>query len=590
VGGKRYTLLVVILTTLTLAATPAANDPPPPPPGSSVEVSASPTSSPAPMPLSDAARADQLFASAEVLRLALRLDPAALDILRERSRDEEKPRALAEVTCQGRTYTNVSVQLKGFSTFRSVDDRPSLTLKFDRQAPGQTFHGLAKISLNNSVHDPSRLHEIIARDLFAAVDVPVPRATHVVVSLNDRPLGLYVLTEGFDDRFVARYFPEPRGVLFEGGTLRDIDSQPRVMQGPAARGARALESLIAAAQLTDPQKRFEAIAERLDLDRFISMIAVETILCHSDSYTMNRNNYRLYYSPASGLFTFLPHGMDRILGAHRSALDLSIVPPQLGLVSRALLSTRPGRERYLRCLSQMVTNQFSPAAICERMQTMHARLLPEKNEPPRFERRRFRIGRDAGEDATEVCRRLEERSAELSRQLLALSDYLGRPRFPQFDSDGHFRLDDWIQRPIAGPVGATLVRSQPWEGRTVLHLENVTTNGAHAYLICRLTLPAGRYRLTGGWRVVSPTNSAVDGIAFLQRWAPSRFQVRRQDLDWRAFDAEIEVVASYAPEEVELTCEIRGREPRVRLDPGALSLVVDPGERPGDALRLPPAP
>src|SRR5688572_3184624 len=80
---------------------------------------------------------------------------------------------------EGKTvYTNVAIRLKGGpGSFRPINDqKPAFTLNFDKFAPGQTFHGLKKIHLNNSVQDSSYLHEKISREIFDAAGVPAPRA------------------------------------------------------------------------------------------------------------------------------------------------------------------------------------------------------------------------------------------------------------------------------------------------------------------------------------------------------------------------------------------------------------------------------
>jgi len=47
----------------------------------------------------------------------------------------------ATVREAGRVYTNVAIHLKGSFTFQPIDAKPSLTLHFDKFAPGQHFHG-----------------------------------------------------------------------------------------------------------------------------------------------------------------------------------------------------------------------------------------------------------------------------------------------------------------------------------------------------------------------------------------------------------------------------------------------------------------
>lgn len=96
-------------------------------------------------------------------------------------------------------YPDVGLHLKGRNgSFRPLNDKPSLTLKFDKFKADQRFHGLKKIHLNNAAQDPSYLCEIICGELFRQAGVPATRGTHARVKLNGRDLGLYVLKEGFD--------------------------------------------------------------------------------------------------------------------------------------------------------------------------------------------------------------------------------------------------------------------------------------------------------------------------------------------------------------------------------------------------------
>jgi spore coat protein CotH len=109
-------------------------------------------------------------------------------------------------------YTNVAVHLKGSFSFQPIDGKPSLTLNFDRFAPGQRFHGLTKIHLNSSLQDPSYLCEALARELFNDAGVPTPRAGHALVNLNGRQLGLFVLIEGVNKQFLKRHFKSANGI------------------------------------------------------------------------------------------------------------------------------------------------------------------------------------------------------------------------------------------------------------------------------------------------------------------------------------------------------------------------------------------
>src|SRR5687767_2978740 len=141
---------------------------------------------------------DDLFVTGVVPQLAIEIPPDSLATLRAYHqvwRQARPQRIDVRITIRegALVYTNVAAHLKGSFSYRDVDDKPSLTLNFDKFAPGQRFHGLEKIHLNNSVQDPSYLCEKLAREMFLAAGVPAARIGHARVSLNDRALGFYVL-------------------------------------------------------------------------------------------------------------------------------------------------------------------------------------------------------------------------------------------------------------------------------------------------------------------------------------------------------------------------------------------------------------
>src|SRR6266850_738194 len=121
---------------------------------------------------------DDLFTNVLVPRLRLEIAPEGMAVLQsyEWNRNlngQDRTNVLATVREGNRVYTNVAVHLKGgLGSFRPVDDKPALTLSFDKFADGQRFHGLQKIYLNNSVQDPSYLSEKICREMFLAAGLP----------------------------------------------------------------------------------------------------------------------------------------------------------------------------------------------------------------------------------------------------------------------------------------------------------------------------------------------------------------------------------------------------------------------------------
>jgi spore coat protein CotH len=245
---------------------------------------------------------EAIFSSGVIPRIRIEIPPKSMERLRSRGWNwgwggptRERPQVEATVFEGGRVYTNVTLHLKGSAgSFQPVDSKPSLTLNFSKAAKGQRFYGLQKLSLNNSVQDPSYSSEKICRELFNAAGIPAPRAGHATVELNGRKLGLFVLVEGYNRQFLKRHFNNTTGNLYEGGFLKDIDSTLNTNSGENPDDQSDLKALTAAAH-ADPARRFERLEKVLDIDRFTTFMAMEVLTCHWDGYGMNKNNYRLYH-------------------------------------------------------------------------------------------------------------------------------------------------------------------------------------------------------------------------------------------------------------------------------------------------------
>src|SRR2546423_6905697 len=109
---------------------------------------------------------DDLFAITP--RMQIDIPPEGMKVLRDYKQVWRQPRperidVQATIREGAKVYTNVAVHLKGSFSFQPIDSKPSLTLNFTKFAPGQSFHGLTKLHLNNSIQDSSYLCEQLAR-------------------------------------------------------------------------------------------------------------------------------------------------------------------------------------------------------------------------------------------------------------------------------------------------------------------------------------------------------------------------------------------------------------------------------------------
>ena len=315
----------------------------------------------------------ELFTNGPVVHLSVQISRAGIESLR---RDDRKP--VHAVVKEGDVvYQDVAVHIKGAAgSLRNVDDRPALTLIFNKFVPGQKFHGLSKIHLNNSVQDDAYLDEELCGELFRSANVPAARAAPVIVNLNERKPRIYVLKEGFSKEFLKQYFERTDGNLYDGGFLSDIGNSPHRSSGHGPDDHSDLLALVAATEERNPEKRWQRLNRLLDVDRFISLMVVETLTLHWDGYSQKSNNYRVYFNPEKGRFVFFAHGMDQMFG-RGSYFQTSIFPDMGGSVARAVMSTPLGRAQYTQRLQQIYARSFRANALAKR--------VTELSEPIRSE-------------------------------------------------------------------------------------------------------------------------------------------------------------------------------------------------------------
>lgn len=314
-----------------------------------------------------------LFEKGEIPRVRLELSDEAM----ERLRRSPRKYVVGAVVEGDRRYTNVAIRLKGGpGSFRQLDDRPAFTVNFDKLAPGQTFHGLKKLHLNNSVQDSSLLSEKLCREMFEAAGVPAPRAAHAVVNLNDRRMGLYVLIEGVNKQFLKRYFPDATGNVYDGHSQQDVNQRMRTNSGDAPKDQSRLADLAAAARTSNLAARRSALEKTLDVERFISFMAMEVIVGHWDGYSIGRNNFRIFHDVSTDRMVFLPQGLDQTF----QRKNIGAMPGMSGLVAKAVLEVPEFKQRFQARERELLANTLQTDVWVKRLREVAARVRRELAE------------------------------------------------------------------------------------------------------------------------------------------------------------------------------------------------------------------
>jgi len=415
--------------------------------------------------------ADEFFAG-QIPRLKVEVPPEQWQRLAKDERNYAEA-MVTETTAAGpQIYQNVAVKLKGSAgSFQHLDAKPGMTLSFDKKGTDR-FHGMKKIHLNNCAQDGTYLQELIAGEMSRMAGVPASRCSHAFVELNGRDLGLFVVKESFTKDFLATFFKNTDGDLYDGGFCAEVNENTEKDMGDP-QDKTALRELIAACQEGDAAKRWERLGKILDIEKFITHCGMEAILCHWDGYSFNRNNYRFYRDPESGKFIFFLHGMDQTFGDE----NFPMMRDFGAMVGSAVMRCPQGAAMYK-----------------ERVAALHENVLLKEDWGARVtaegKRVQNAIAAKDGRWAKEFEGRIDEAKGRVTRRIAAVGRQIGAlPKPAVFDLTGVVKIaKGWTFEPSGGGQGA-LVKM---EGRDCLHLM-APEGGAPSWRAVQ-NLPAGKYR------------------------------------------------------------------------------------------------
>ena len=324
-----------------------------------------------------------LFAMDHLIDIDIEMDAADWDDLRTQTRSlfgllegdclaEPFPSPFtffpATVMVDGTELSEVGVRKKGF--LGSLNEvRPSLKIKFDEYVADQEYLGLSRLTLNNSQQDPSFARQCLAYQLFTEAGVPASRCNFARVTVNGDELGLYVHVESVDKKFLARHYADEDGNLYEG-TLSDFRDgwtgtfDKKTNEDNLDRSD--LEDVTSAAEAGDASLA-QSIEGVMDLDQFYTFWATETMISHWDGYAGNTNNFFVYNDPTTGLFQFMPWGVDGTFG---NAADPAVFAR--GLLANRLYLYGPTQDDYLARMRTLVEDLWDTGRLIDSVDQMEA--------------------------------------------------------------------------------------------------------------------------------------------------------------------------------------------------------------------------
>jgi putative membrane-bound dehydrogenase-like protein len=294
------------------------------------------------------------------------------------------PWAQCDLSAGGKTYKKVGIRYAGEITYFASSRALKRPLMIQINKLGnQDFHGLTAFHLHAMPLDPAKGREVLAYSVFRAAGVPAPRTAFAEVTLtvpgkhNKELLGLFILVENVDKRFLKDRFGTDKGLVLKPFQVRSLDhfgdsweryrGLYRPMSEPTGEEARRIVALTRLVNQAGAAEFNKEIGAYLDVDAFLRFLAANALTSSLESAFALGHNYHLYLHPKTHKVIFIPGDLEFALanfllfGSGDQLMDLSLTHPYPGdnkLVDR-LLAIKEVRQKYLNLLRELSAKVFT---------------------------------------------------------------------------------------------------------------------------------------------------------------------------------------------------------------------------------------
>jgi spore coat protein CotH len=339
----------------------------------------------------------KIYDDTEVARVDISIDPADLDWMYANPHSDSMH--AASISFQN-AYVNEIVDSIGFrirgNTSRN-SMKKSFKVSFNTFKPRRQFYGLDKINLNGEHNDPSISRSKICWDLFEEIGVIAPRSAHATLYINGDYFGLYLSVEHIDDEFIQKNYADGTGNLWKCLWPADLTyhgSNPEEYKSGRGYDLKTNVEMDDYSELADfigivnntPSSVFiRELEKNFHVDEFIKYLAVNCLVAGWDDYRFLKNNYYLYFEPASDKMRWIPYDYDNTLGIDFGFKDdwAKVDPYEFGTIDGG---SRPLADRVLDdpILRNLFThflefyneNVFTPSIWQEKIFNLRDKLFP----------------------------------------------------------------------------------------------------------------------------------------------------------------------------------------------------------------------
>jgi len=313
----------------------------------------------------------------------LDIDPSAWQALRDNYLQNQY--YAANLTVDGVAVRQVGIRSRGAGSRN--EEKPGLKVEFDKYVPAQEYYGYKSLVIDNMTQDSSMLRERLSFLVFEAMGIAAPRNAFTRLTVNREYWGLFNLVEPVSKPFLEARLGEKSGTLFDyewqfpydfswlgPATARyvPLPFQPETNEEKPDVAA-GLVAFIRAINEEPDATFLAAMAGRLDVDRFLTHLAVENAIAEGDGILGDQglNNFYLYEYGAKNRFVFIPWDKDSTFRSHAWPLYRNLEENEL---TRRLAADPAKRRVYADAVVRAAESFVNPRWLTPQLETAYQQI------------------------------------------------------------------------------------------------------------------------------------------------------------------------------------------------------------------------
>lgn len=314
-------------------------------------------------------------------------------ILNQYYAEGQKERLVGNAIINGTAYDSVGVRFKGHSSYHPTRNKNPFNIKLDHVFDDQSIGPYTTLKLANGYADPSFIRDILSYEV-AQKYMPACLANFARVYVNDELIGVYNSIQSVNSYFLRSHFNCSGTPRFKCGT-NTFDpipvwgylgpDQSSYEQYYEIKSSSGWDELI---NFTDVMSNDpENLAEVLNIDRNLWMIAFQSLLLNLDSPINVFHNFYLF-GDASGRFNPIIWDLNMSFGGFMGS-SATLDPLRNSnsntflLISR-MMSVPRYKKMYIAHMRTMMDENFTNGWFATRGAELQAICAPYVQEDPNF--------------------------------------------------------------------------------------------------------------------------------------------------------------------------------------------------------------